>query len=100
MQQLWVLAALVIVLGGGAIGIPLVDVGVEVFRAFQLLPENGIIVKNRDYINNVNEDRVLIAEDGLSFKNPSGKVIISMDGDFAYGVEKLMRKAVNDYEYV
>lgn len=62
--------------------------------------EADIKVINREYINNVSEDRVLIKEDGLSFKNPFGKVMIAMDGDFSYGVEKLMRKAVKEYEYV
>ena len=64
-------------------------------------PDSGhITVRNRDHINNIKEDRVLIAEDGLSFKNPSGTVVISMDGDLAYGVDKLMRRAVNEYEYI
>lgn len=61
--------------------------------------EGSIVVRNREYINHISEDRVLIAEDGLSFKNPGSGVVISMDGDFAIGVDKLMRKAVSEYNY-
>ena len=81
-------------------GMDLVVINTKDSRMCDHRPEGDVIIHNRDYINNIYEDRVLIAEDGLSFKNPSGKVIIAMDGDLAYGVEKLMRKVVNEYEYV
>ena len=81
-------------------GMDLVVINSKDSRMCDHRSEGDVIIRNRDYINNISEDRVLIAEDGLSFKNPSGKVVIAMDGDLAYGVEKLMRKVVNEYEYV
>ena len=56
-----------------------------------------ISVINREYVNREDGNRLLVADDGLSFKNPDGRVRISMDGDFAYGVEKLWRKVNETY---
>ena len=56
-----------------------------------------ISVINREYVNREDGNRLLLADDGLSFKNPDGRVRISMDGDFAYGVEKLWRKVNETY---
>ena len=61
--------------------------------------EKGFTVHNRDYINRVNDRIISIADDPLSFKCPSDRVIISMDGEFALGTEKLMREVMREYEY-
>ncbi|MBO5995229.1 MAG: hypothetical protein J6Q41_06930 [Firmicutes bacterium] len=61
--------------------------------------EDGKEIKviNREYVNREDGNRVLIADDSLSFKNPDGRVRIAMDGDFAYGVEKLLGKVKETY---
>jgi hypothetical protein len=54
--------------------------------------EDVFTVHNRDYINRVNGRIIYLADDPLSFKTPEGGVRISMDGEFAIGVEKLLRE--------
>ncbi|MBR6473112.1 MAG: hypothetical protein IKS99_05245 [Firmicutes bacterium] len=61
------------------------------------LEDRGIItVINREYVNKAEGDRVLIADDCLSFRNPEGRLRIAMDGEFAIGVEKLLRKVTDE----
>lgn len=52
-------------------------------------------VHNRDYINRVNDRIVCISDDPLSFKTPGSGVRITMDGEFALGVEKLLKEVTD-----
>ena len=61
--------------------------------------EKRIVVRNRDYINRVTDERITITTDELSFRNTGERVMVMMDGEFAMGVEKLMQKAVKEYDY-
>ncbi len=54
--------------------------------------ENVLTVHNRDYINRVNGRIISVSDDPLSFKTPESGVRISMDGEFAIGVGKLLRE--------
>ena len=68
----------------------------RITEEMRLVEGKGIRIINREYINKVDKDRILVSDDLLSFKNPSGRVRIAMDGDFSLGVEKLLRIISND----
>ena len=57
------------------------------------------VIMNRGYVNKVMVNQIHVADDQISFKWPDEGVRISMNGDFAVGLEKLYKEAVNELGY-
>ena len=63
------------------------------------VPEGyDFLVRNREYINKTSGNIISLADDPVSFKLISGKMMISMSGEFGIGVEKLVKAVTGDEE--